>query len=83
MFFGDIPSVLSDFKGLEKVLICFFVIFRLLSGISTSGSITIRRAMKNHAPCLIFIIFGWNRGPNSPKQHLESSSAIISTLNPS
>ena len=34
--------------------------------------------LEKHAPCLIFIFFGWNRGPNSPKQHLESSSAIIS-----
>ena len=72
-----------NFLKIDFLKIQLFVNFGLLAYISTSGSITIRRALKKHAPCLIFIVFGWNRGPNSPKQHLESSSAIISTLNPS
>ena len=61
----------------------FFAIFWLLAYISTSGSITIKRALKKHAYCLMFRIFGWSRGLDTPKQHLKSSSAIISTLSPS
>jgi len=68
----------SDFRKIQ-----LFVIFLLLGSISTYFGIAIKRALKKYAYCPIFIIFGWNTGPYTPKQHLESSSAIRSILNPS
>ena len=72
-----------EFWKIDFLKIQYFGKFRLSSYISAYFDSTIRRALKKHAYCLIFIIFGWNRGLDTPKQHLESSSAIISTLNPS
>ena len=45
----------SDFPKIQ-----YFVIFPLSSYISAYFDITIRRALKKHAYCLIFIIFGWS-----------------------
>ena len=50
----------SEFFEKSIFEIQFFAIFGLLAYISTYFGITIRRALKKHAHCLIFIIFGWN-----------------------
>ena len=95
--FGGIPgsetckkyigaSILTIFQIFKKSIFknqVFRYFFDFLAYIFTYFGITIKRAMKKHASCLIFTLYGSNRGPNRPKQHLESSSAIISTLNPS
>ena len=57
--------------------------FLLLSGITRSRSVTIKRSMKKHVWGFPFRFCCWLGGPNSPKTRLKSSSPIISTLNPS
>ena len=42
-----------------------------------------RTQLEKIPPGLILRFFGWLGGSNSPKQHLESYSTIISTLSPS
>ena len=72
MYFGGVLGVeiskkyigaliLTKFSIIKNsiFLIQFFVIFQLLSDISTSGSITVKRALKKLVRGLIFISFGW------------------------
>ena len=78
-------SVLPKFDFFENPILknAVFVFLSLVSDVSTSRSMIVKRAMKKHARGLIFRFFGWLGGPSSPKQHYKSSSDIISTLNPS
>ena len=55
-----------DFRKFDFFKIQYFGIFRLSSYISAYFDGTMQRGLKNYPYCLIFIIFGWNRGPNSP-----------------
>ena len=56
---GIDPDDISNFRKIDFLKIQYFAIFRLPSYISACFDITIRRALKKHAYCLIFLIFGW------------------------
>ena len=56
-------SILMKIKIFKKSIFQtfqYFDIFWLPSYISAYFDITIKRALKKHAYCLIFIIFGWS-----------------------